>query len=263
MNFLNLLYLFYYIDLKNNLKHILLPLLLISMVLSFNTKKCNICYGDIDSDYLKDAWGNIFHKEHEKTAQFCESCYRVVSIAITDGGYYLPDNRLICNLCYQSSVNTNDAAQLNLDITLDYLSKNGIRIDTSLLKLNLIFKHEIRFDSNNHINYKAFTILNDSNNLGSTEIFVLKGLPRQEFNSTLAHELMHIWISENNFRIDNELEEYYCNLVARAIYSVSMNEFSRVKQKSIDIQLDENKFDSQFIKQNYNIREIIEHINGN
>ena len=260
MNFLNLLYFFYYIDLKNYSKHILLTLILISTVLAFNGRRCNICYGEIESDYLKDAWGNIFHKEHEKTAEFCESCYRVVSVAITDGGYYLPDNRLICNLCYQSSVNSYDEALKILDMTIEYLSNNGINIDSSYIKLNLIFKNEIRLDSNNHLNYKAFTILNKSESLSSHEIFILKGLPSQEFSSILAHELMHIWIAENNIKIENELEEYYCNLVARDLYSVDINMFSSIKQNSIDIHLDDNKYDSLFCKKNYSINEIIEHI---
>ncbi len=246
---------------KNNSKYIVTYLISISILLSSDIGKCNICYGDIYEDYFKDAWGNIYHKEHQKSAKFCDSCYRVVSVAITNGGYYLPDNRLICNLCYQSSINTINYAQVNLVTMIDYLSKNGINIDINLVKLNLIYKHEVNLVDKNHIDYKGFTYINQDEKNNVFNIFILKGLPIQEFNATVAHELMHIWISKNNIVLDIELEEYYCNLISKDIYSYYDDDFSRIKMKSIDLHLSKNKFYNQFNKQKYLINDIVEHIN--
>ena len=44
------------------------------------------------------------HEIHLKESKFCNSCNRIISEGITQGGYILPDSRYICNLCHQSSV---------------------------------------------------------------------------------------------------------------------------------------------------------------
>jgi len=248
--------------LKKNSNHILFIITIVTLAFPVD-KKCNICYHSINNDYLKDLWGNIYHPEHKKDAQFCESCYRIISVAITDGGYIMPDERLICKLCYSSSIIDRKQADSNIMFVSDFLSENGIKINNNIYNINLIYKNEIKFNNDNSMHYKGFTILESKNKSQVSNIFILKGMPEQEFNAILGHELMHIWISNNNLDIDEDLEEYYCNLVSKNIYKLDNSQFSNVKIEGINKVLNGNNARHLFNETDYNISQIIKHIYNN
>ena len=50
----------------------------ISFLLSANEINCDICRGIIDTKYLIDPWGNKFHAYHEKNANYCNTCSRLI-----------------------------------------------------------------------------------------------------------------------------------------------------------------------------------------
>ena len=48
-----------------------------------------------------------FHQKHEQGGYYCNSCSRLISEALTHGGYKTIDNRYICSLCYPDLVYQN------------------------------------------------------------------------------------------------------------------------------------------------------------
>jgi len=46
-------------------------------------------------------------------------------------------------------------------------------------------------------------------------IYVLNNIPLEYIESTIAHELMHVWMSENlNHKLSSQLEEGSCNYIS-------------------------------------------------
>ena len=68
------------------------------------TTNCSICLQPLDSTFSIDAWGNVFHSDHEQEGIFCHSCSRIISQGVTRGGYIYPDGRHLCSLCQITSV---------------------------------------------------------------------------------------------------------------------------------------------------------------
>ena len=77
---------------KSSFKNIFL-LLLLSIPFSIEINEyCTVCLHKLNNNYLIDAWGNKFHDYHEDHGHYCDSCSRLISEAITHGGYKTIDN---------------------------------------------------------------------------------------------------------------------------------------------------------------------------
>ena len=128
---------------KSSYKNYTLIILISILIPNQIYNDCSICLTILHENYLIDAWGNPFHTKHEKEGVFCNSCSRIISESITQGGYRYNDGRHICSLC-QISVVQNESminssylsviSQLNI-IGINNLPKNiNIELITDFYK---------------------------------------------------------------------------------------------------------------------------------
>ena len=65
------------------------------------------------------------------------------------------------------------------------------------------------------------------------QLYLLFGLPRIEFEAVLAHELLHVWIYENDLDLSSFILEGFCNLGADLIYNNDSTKFSQIHLKAL------------------------------
>ena len=89
---------------KSSYKTYLFTIIFFACLSSQTYNDCSICLNKLDGNYLIDIWGNKFHQRHENESYYCNSCSRLISEALTHGGYKMIDGRYVCNLCYPNLV---------------------------------------------------------------------------------------------------------------------------------------------------------------
>ena len=62
---------------------------------------------------------------------------------------------------------------------------------------------------------------------------MLWGLHQIEFESALAHELLHVWVDYNNIRLHKDKLEGFCNLGSALIYDDANTKLSKILKKSM------------------------------
>jgi hypothetical protein len=204
--------------------------------------KCSICSEMIEGQYIYDSWGNKTHTEHDKVKpSFCGCCYRVISEKTSKGSQKYQDGRVICGICQETEIIEHHQIIPCKMKVITQLNKAGFNYIPSMIKVTLDNKININkmlgasITSNTH-GYTKTTTKSLGGQAVSKEhaIWMLYGLPKLLFEGVLAHELLHVWVSENNIALDHEEEEGFCNLGAALIYKNENNDFSKVLLKSLD-----------------------------
>ena len=217
-------------------KIILCVLYLQSLSFTQNTtKKCSICLETLSTDFSIDAWNNPFHTYHQQEGVFCNSCSRIISAGITQGGYSYSDGRHICTLCHISVIKNKIEIEISYKSVIKQLNEIGIKKIPNNIPIKLINSIELNKITkiNNHGNIKGYTQINYSNEKNKFKIFILTGLPKIEFEATLAHELLHVWLDLNNFHHNLEISEGFCNLGRELIYKNNNTHFSQIHLNSM------------------------------
>jgi len=199
---------------------------------------CSICFQPLQNEYSVDAWNNPFHSDHIKEGVFCSSCSRIISQGITQGGYRYSDGRHLCSLCQVSVVKNDSMINNAYKSVILQLEKVGIKNIPTNIPVKLINLIELNKKLGNqlHGNLKGFTQSNQDHNLNiSYKIFILYGLPQIEFEATLAHELLHVWLNNNKYHLKREITEGFCNLGSALIYSNDGTQFSKIHLMAMEI----------------------------
>ncbi|SYZ72635.1 hypothetical protein TRIP_C20750 [Candidatus Zixiibacteriota bacterium] len=184
--------------------------------------RCGLCGGIITGNYLVDDWGNKYHAEHEKNERQCRYCGRFISESTSDGGKTYSDGRAVCGICLKTAVNDKDAAERIISETADKLAAYGIKIDVDKIKLKLVDSRQMgkintdmgdkaqgttRFEQSSYY----FGLFKERR----LTIYILNGMPREEFIATAAHELMHAWLYQNApLKMDAMLTEGSCSFAS-------------------------------------------------
>jgi hypothetical protein len=185
--------------------------------------RCAVCGQIINGEYYVDFWGNAVHAYHKAVEPQCEYCGRFISEYSTGGGFRYGDGRIVCKLCEKTAVE--DSATIDtLRVQLAaMLRTHGIDITDEYIPIKLIDKTAMaRFDDEK-IDPNGYTCIEKTTSLGITvkrkvDIFLLHGMPRMHAIATLAHELMHVWLSDNApDDLDPALCEGSCNYAAYLI----------------------------------------------
>tara|TARA_B110000467_G_scaffold157189_1_gene171635 strand:- start:744 stop:1616 length:873 start_codon:yes stop_codon:yes gene_type:complete len=203
--------------------------------------KCSLCLEILKGEYLIDAWGNPFHKEHEKNGIYCSSCSRIISEGVTQGGYNLNDGRFLCSLCQSNiiesipQINTSKLKVLNL---LQEIGIKGIKEEISITLGNRIFLQKTANEiSSSHLKgFTEFSYLDSpfGKLVSKYEIYILDRLPAIEFEAVLAHEYLHVWLYEKNIELPPAEREGFCNLASAYIYENNGTTFSKIHLDSMD-----------------------------
>ena len=195
---------------------------------------CDICKGNIEKNYFIDAWGNKYHEYHKRDGEFCSTCSRIISARLTSGGFQFNDGRYMCRLCSTSMIDSNEKKISSTLSIIKLLNDKGINIIEDGINISLVDKNTLKdaiihLPSHNKETVKAITILNNN----KYEIKILWGLNQIEFESALAHELLHVWIDYNNIRLNEAKLEGFCNLGSALVYKYYNNQLSNILLKSM------------------------------
>ena len=101
---------------------------------------CSVCLKTLEKGYLIDAWGNKYHKKHEIEGYYCESCSRLISEALTHGGFKTPSNRYICSLCYPNLIHTKkgiEESKIRVISQLNHIGFKNLPYDIPIILLSL------------------------------------------------------------------------------------------------------------------------------
>ena len=195
---------------------------------------CKICNIPIHKDekILVDAWNNKFHASHLENAFFCNSCSRIISKNITHGGYKFKDNRFICSLCMTSNIKNIEKAQPLIDSVYNTITQLGFIINKQSFNVTLNNLNELK-QKLNYDNHALKGITQTNQNKKIHHIYILDYLTSCEFQAVLGHELIHVWIKENNILLSTPEEEGLCNLIAWYLYQRDNTYLSNIHMKAM------------------------------
>jgi len=203
--------------------------------------KCDACNTPLDSEFILDNWGYKYHIFHMKETPNCESCNRLICEAITNGGYLINDNRNICSICWEQSINENTS---NIDLIVSEVKSrlamvginqfpDNIPITLVNTKRELEQISDISIDEVNGYTRYGVKSIGGIKISEEYEIFILSNLHKMIFKAVLAHELMHVYLFQNNINLSSQKTEGFCNLGAKLIYEDYNNQFSKIKLKAM------------------------------
>jgi len=187
--------------------------------------KCDVCGLPLDGEYFQDLFGNKYHEKHIKENERCDNCDRLICPKITGGGYNLSDGRSLCNLCFSDAVPSNSVYDFLLTKVINDLRGLGVRVPQNKIKIQAVDKNGLRKAAKSEYNDRLRGFCNIENvertfgakttkNFSAT-IYVLNKIPSDYVESTIAHELMHVWIDQNTKKNQSsELIEGSCNFIS-------------------------------------------------
>lgn len=191
--------------------------------------KCDVCGAGMMGRYLIDPVGNRYHAEHR--IPLCTYCRRVISPKTSQGGYTYQDGRSVCGLCYPQVIRSEREASEVIEDVRARLAAKGITVPASAAPVKLVdlttLKRLMRGGGLHGQNVQGFTsVLTETRGGEVTRreiaVYVLNGMPREDFMGTVAHELMHVWINLNaTKKLHPSLEEGACNYVRALIHAQS------------------------------------------
>lgn len=196
--------------------------------------KCFYCGQSIEGEYIIDHWGNSYCARHQKELPQCEYCGMLISPRTTGGGKTYPDGRHVCGFCLQTAVNDTEQAERFLEEARQKLMNYGIFISTKGISLTLVDKPTLsNLYGDSKENHLGIVKFQESKLLGISarrkfEIYILYGVPKLEFISAAAHELMHVWqYSRKILDNDDAFCEGSCNYAARLVLQTYDDGYAR------------------------------------
>ncbi|HEY9843771.1 MAG: protein DA1 [Candidatus Sericytochromatia bacterium] len=183
---------------------------------------CSLCQQTLQGAYLLDHWGNKAHPEHQGVATgLCHVCARLMPAADSAAGRRLADGRLLCGGCHVSEIaDFRQIQQAKLDV-IAQMQAVGFAYIPDYIKVELSGDQQLlneRLRASPTGNIHGFTrtarrMIPGYGEILEHSISVLSGLPRVAFMGVLAHELLHVWIHEQNLdQLDHAQVEGFCNL---------------------------------------------------
>ena len=188
--------------------------------------KCGICGRPLTGKYLEDYWGNRYHSHHEEELERCGYCSRLMSEAVTGGGYKYEDGRKICGICNESAVMQVEEAAVRGREVQRLLAANGISVDVSQIPIHLVDRKRLSIlsgtDSPHEMGFchSVTTTRNERIIAQTNDIYILYGLPERTFEGILAHEMLHAWMNLNVRReVSAKIAEGLANYCSYLIFS--------------------------------------------
>ncbi len=203
--------------------------------------KCDACGDPIDSDYIVDNYGNKYHQYHTKKFSTCESCNRLICKRITNGGISLRESRNICNICKKDVVTDkknikkiSEKIRRNLiKLGMDNIPSNiPITLVNDRSRLNSLSNIRLSGDINGYTKYE-YEKMGSKIVSKKYQIYILSYMHEIIFEAVLAHELMHVYLFQNNLFLESDIREGFCNLGSKIIYENYNNEIARSKLEAM------------------------------
>lgn len=191
----------------------------------FVVPKCGVCGEPLEGHYFQDLYGYKYHDYHVNSLFKCDNCDRLICDRITKGGKTFSDGRHLCNICLENSVKSESTYKYLLNKVSSKLKGLGLYIDMGNVTVNAVDRDGLKkvIGKSYNIEMKGFcritteTITNNhkSKTTKQFDIFVLNMIPQIYIETTLAHELMHVWLEQNTHnKHSDDLEEGSCHFIA-------------------------------------------------
>lgn len=169
--------------------------------------KCDVCGETISGEYFVDYFGNKYHAKHQREFNECENCRRLICNKLTGGGVKLPDGRDICSFCNKNAVKTTGEVNKLSNKVYSSLKRLGFEINIKNVAVVAVDKDQLKQAAGSYFvdNMKGYC-LSEKKEMKSQSrksisyrhtIYVLNYAPHLYIESTIAHEMMHVWITEN------------------------------------------------------------------
>lgn len=192
---------------------------------SFVALRCSFCGEIIEGEYLRDQWGNTYHEYHKDEPR-CLYCGRLFTAA-TNGGERFSDGRSECGVCLENAVRKKSDAETVMYDVKAVLATLGIDIDRDKLPLKLVDVGQLKarhgvgrkeLELEGLTQWEKRSWLYGFIDKFKFDIYVLHSLPRAHYYATIAHELMHIWLTLNApLNQSSAMVEGTCNYAAYLI----------------------------------------------
>lgn len=201
--------------------------------LAHKQPKCSVCLAPIEGDFIEDPWGNRAHATHDHAPTLtCDSCSRIISPDTSKGGYRYADGRYVCGICRETAVDTPADLEKSMRHVMALFSENQIKDIPDNIPVTLMDLDQLRTvaQSDPMSRIRGYTLLAVLRKNGdvyrSHRIFILHGLPQLEFEGVLAHELLHVWLQENQVKMSRDTAEGFCNLGTMVVYLDNGSQFA-------------------------------------
>jgi hypothetical protein len=175
---------------------------------------------------------------------------------ITQGGYTIDKKRNICSLCYPKViVKQNQINELAKDVK-GVLSGIGINNIPSNIPISLV-NSMAELDQISTIrlgNVRGYTHYNVNTLAGRKikeefHIYVLSNLHELAFKAVLAHEYLHVYLFQNDYDLESDLREGFCNLGSQLMLKKDNSVLSNYLLDSM-YESDDPDYGKGFIKMN-------------
>ena len=203
-------------------------------------EKCKICNKPIKDQYYEDYWGNRYHKSHDINFSKCDNCNRIISENITGGGYSINKERFICNICKPDVVNSKSQVNKSVKNVVKLLENIGIYVNSNLMPITLVKtrKQLTKISNNNYNNIQGYTHYKEKTSLNkvisqTSHIYILSDLNLEIFESVLAHEICHVFIFMNRYKLSSAITEGFCNLASELVYENYNTEIAKYALESM------------------------------
>ena len=124
-------------------------------------EKCDVCSNPLEGEFLIDFWKNKYHSYHQSKLPKCDSCNRLISKQLTNGGFEIDKNREVCSLCFSSIINKEEQI-VGLDIEVRRILKMAGIIGLPKVPITLVVdqKELENYSNQKNANMKGFTYYN-------------------------------------------------------------------------------------------------------
>ncbi|MCK9329942.1 MAG: protein DA1 [Candidatus Cloacimonetes bacterium] len=196
----------------------------------------NSCKQPLDEEYYYIDYGQRCHIVHDRNGiRHCFSCGRLIDPNIGGSSVVCSDGREFCTICSENGVNTKEMGAKALDTVYGLFDIAGITCPRNRisLELNNMFYAEQVLKDKKFYGLTTTTIYAMRNKPNTYLINIITGLHYEVFLGVLGHELMHVYIKENNIQLKKIDEEGLCELVCYYIYEARNSKVCDVKIKNM------------------------------
>lgn len=204
--------------------------------------ECHICHKPLVGRYYIDSWEHKICESHLNTdVVFCSSCTGFTKKDIT-----LADGRILCSICMGIALKPGDPVDPVMKAVVNALFKVGFD-DLRMGEINAVEivsagkMAELRKSPVN-LHNKGLALSNVSTSFGMLggrtqkmqhTIYILSHLTKIEFAGTLAHEMLHVWQTQNGIFLSPKLTEGLCNMGSYLMYNTLASSLTKIYLKNL------------------------------
>ncbi|MBK8370358.1 MAG: protein DA1 [Saprospiraceae bacterium] len=166
----------------------------------------------------------------------CYCCHRFVDKSSRKTVIY-SDGRIVCKDCHSKAVNTQPCGRNARESVVKMFDQAGLKLPVNKIQLFINDKEYAKKSLGRGDEFHGLTITTTEykwlSRRKTYKVFILSGLHEVAFKGILAHEFMHVFIAENNIKLNLQDEEGLCELVNYFTLEVSHTRIGNILMEMI------------------------------